>query len=374
MIYLDCNATTPVDREVREAVDACLLDVFGNPSSSHLEGRKARAVVEKAREELASLIDCHPEEIYFTSGGTESNNLAVLGTILKHGKGHVITSKIEHPSITNAMKHLQALGFEVTYLGVDNFCRVSTDDVESAIRKDTVLISIMHSNNETGTLQPVEEISSVARKRRIPFHTDAAQSVGKVAVDAGTADMMTIAGHKFYGPKGIGAIYIRRGLEPSPIMYGAGHEGGLRPGTENVPGIVGLGKAAEIAMRDLEKRVESAWNLRKLFLDGLIEGWRGVRLNGHPEFTLPGTLNLCLSGTVSSDIVASLGEKVALSAGSACHEGLNAPSAVLKAMGLSDGDAIASLRVSIGKDNTEAEIRAAVEMLSKTASRMARGQ
>ncbi|MGD8352217.1 MAG: cysteine desulfurase family protein [Nitrospirota bacterium] len=372
MIYLDCNATTPVDREVGDAVAVCLRDVFGNPASSHLEGRKARAVVDKAREELAALVDCHPGEIYFTSGGTESNNLAVLGTALRRGRGHVITSRIEHPSITNAMKHLQALGFEVTSLPVDELCRVSARDLEAAIREDTALISIMHSNNETGTLQPVEEMYSVARERGVPLHTDAAQSVGKVAVDARAADMMTIAGHKFYGPKGIGAIYIRRGLEPAPIMYGAGHEGGLRPGTENVPGIAGLGKAAEVARRDLEARVESAWRLRRLFLDGLAGRLPGLRLNGHPELTLPGTLNLLLPGTVSSDIVASLGEKVALSAGSACHEGVSAPSGVLKAMGLSDEDAVASLRVSLGKDNTEEEIRAAVEMLSETASRRAR--
>jgi cysteine desulfurase len=372
MIYLDCNATTPVDREVADAMAACLRDVFGNPSSSHLEGRKARAAVEKAREDLATLLGCHPEEICFTSGGTESNNLAVLGTALKRGGGHVITSQIEHPSITNTMKRLQALGFEVTFLPVDGLCRVSAGDVEGAIREDTVLISIMHSNNETGTLQPVEEIYSVARGRGIPFHTDAAQSVGKVPVDAGAADMITIAGHKFYGPKGIGALFVRRGFEPSPIMYGAGHERGLRPGTENVPGITGLGKAAETARRDLEGRVEGAWKLRRLFLYPLAATLPGLHLNGHPELTLPGTLNLCLPGTVSSDVVAALGERVALSAGSACHEGVNAPSHVLKAMGLSDGDAIASLRVSIGKDNTEEEIRAAAGMLSETVSRRAR--
>lgn len=372
MIYLDCNATTPVDPEVQEAMAACLGDVFGNPSSSHLEGRKAKALVEGARAHLAALLGCEPAEIFFTSGGTESNNLAIMGTAMRRGRGHIITSQIEHPSVMNTVRHLQGLGFEATFVGVDSQCRVSSGDIERAIRDDTVLVTVMHSNNETGTLQPVEEIASVAHDRGIAFHTDAAQSAGKVEVHARSADMITIAGHKFYGPKGVGALYVRRGLDLSPVMHGAGHERGLRPGTENVPGIVGLGKAAEIAKRDLQARIESASGLRKLFLDELGKRVEGARLNGHPGLTLPGTLNVCLPGANSSMMVGALGDRLAVSAGAACHGGETTPSHVLKAMGLSDEDTLFSLRISIGKDNTEEEIRAAVEMLSETACRMGR--
>jgi cysteine desulfurase len=372
MIYLDCNATTPVDPEVSEAMYACLREVFGNPSSSHLPGQRARARVEEARAHVAGLIGCEPEEVFFTSGGTESNNLAITGTALRHGKGHIITSGIEHPSVMNTVKHLQDIGFNATFVGVDSHCRVSPDEINSAIREDTVLITIMHSNNETGTLQPVGEIAQVARSRRVAFHTDAAQSVGKVEVSAGHADMVTIAGHKFYGPKGVGALYIKRGFNPSPIMFGAGHERGIRPGTENVSGIAGLGKAAEIAKRDLQARIESAMKLRALLLEGLKKSISGVGLNGHPSLTLPGTLNVVLPGTNSAEVVNAFGTKLAVSAGSACHEGVNTPSAVLKAMGIGDAEAMASIRISIGKDNTEEEIRAAAQMLSETAAQMAR--
>jgi cysteine desulfurase len=366
MIYLDCNATTPVDPEVQEAMAACLRDVFGNPSSSHIEGRKARALVDEARAHVAELLDCEPEEIFFTSGGTESNNLAIIGTAFKHAKGHVIASRIEHPSVMNAIRHLEGLGFEATLVGVDENCRVSPAEVEAAIREDTVLITIMHSNNETGTLQPVDEIAAVAHRRGVPFHADAAQSVGKVKVEANSVDMLTVAGHKFYGPKGIGALYVRKGQEPLPIMFGAGHERGLRPGTENVPGIAGLGKAAEIAKRDIQRRVEDTLKLRNLLYGELEKGIGGLHLNGHPELTLPGTLNVVIPGTNSTEMVGVLGQEVALSAGAACHGGIDTPSSVLKAMGLRDEDALASLRISIGKDNTEEEIRGAAGILLET--------
>jgi len=372
MIYLDCNATTPVDPEVREAVDRCLRDVFGNPSSAHREGRMARAVVEEARACLASLLGAEADEIYFTSGGTESNNLAIVGTAMKKGRGHIITSRIEHPSVMNAVRHLQSVGFKATFVGVDSMCRVSPEEVEGAIRDDTFLITIMHSNNETGALQPVEEIASVARKSGIVFHTDAAQSAGKVRVGAAFADMITIAGHKFYGPKGVGALYVRRGAEPAPILHGARHERGIRPGTENVPGIAGLGKAAELAERDLERRTEDAWALRRLFIGEIGKTLKGVRLNGHQEITLPGTLNLCLPEAKSWEVVAALSDRLAISAGAACHGGVSTPSTVLKAMGLSDEEALASIRISIGKDNTAEEVRAASAMLSETVSRTAR--
>jgi cysteine desulfurase len=272
----------------------------------------------------------------------------------------------------NTVRYLTGLGFEVSHVGVDEYCRVSVEDVEASIRKDTVLITVMHSNNETGTLQPIEEISAMARARGIAFHTDAAQSIGKVGVEAGPVDLMTVAGHKFYGPKGVGALYVRRGHEPAPIMYGAGHERGIRPGTENVPGIAGIGKAAEIARRDLEKRIADAMRLRGLLLDELAKGSHGFRLNGHPEYTLPGTVNAVIPGTNSAELVSSLGDRVALSAGAACHEGVSTPSGVLKAMGISDADAFASLRISIGKDNTEEDIRSAAAILSETVSQTGR--
>jgi cysteine desulfurase len=372
MIYLDCNATTPVDPEVREAICECLANVYGNPSSTHDAGKVAKTLMDEARRSVAAAIGCNPGEVFFTSGGTESNNLAIMGTALKRGKGHIISSQIEHPSVMNTLRHLMGLGFEVSYMGVDNQCRVSVEAVEAAIRKDTVLITIMHSNNETGTLQPIEEISSLASARGIPFHTDAAQSTGKVEVEAGMVDLMTIAGHKFYGPKGIGALYVRRGQEPVPIMYGAGHERGLRPGTENVAGIAGIGKAAEIAKRDLDTRVGDAMRLRGLLLGELQRGIGGLRLNGHPEYTLPGTLNVVIPGANSAELVSALGDRVALSAGSACHEGVNTPSSVLKAMGVSDEDALASIRISIGKGNTEEEIRAAAGILLETVSQKGR--
>jgi cysteine desulfurase len=266
----------------------------------------------------------------------------------------------------NAIRHLEGLGFEATLVGADENCRVSPGEVEAAIREDTVLITIMHSNNETGTLQPVDEIGEAARRHGVTFHTDAAQSAGKVEVKANSADMLTVASHKFYGPKGAGALYVRKGHEPLPIMFGAGHERGLRPGTENVPGIAGLGKAAEISKRDLETRIKDTLKLRAVLYGELEKGISGLRINGHPELTLPGTLNIVFPGTNSAETVDAIGSKVALSAGAACHGGISTPSSVLKAMGLSDEDALASLRISIGKDNTEEEIRIAAGILLET--------
>jgi len=372
MIYLDNNATTPVDPAVRTAMAEALERGFGNPSSSHAAGRAAREIVEGARKSVARLIGANPSEIYFTSGGTESNNLAILGTAFLYGRGHVITSAIEHPSAMNPLRHLEAGGFAATYVGVDRDCRVGVDDIRNAIREDTILITIMHSNNETGVLQPVEEIASLARERGIRFHTDAAQSVGKVPVDAAACDLLTIASHKLYGPKGTGVLYVREGIRLRPLLHGAGHERGLRPGTENVPGIAGLGMACELGQRDLKRRILEAAGLSRLMLDGLRERFRGARLNGHPGLRLPGTLNVCLPGVDSAALVESLRDSVAISAGAACHAGQKEPSHVLRAMGLSDEDAMASVRISIGKDNTEAEVSEALGMLSVEISRQGR--
>lgn len=368
MIYLDNNATTPVDPEVSDAILSSLKRDFGNPSSTHSIGQRARDVIEKSRMLISELIGCKSAEIYFTSGGTESNNLAIIGTAERHKRGHIITSVIEHPSVLNPCRYLESRGFQVTYLPVDSAGMVIIDEFKKSIKKDTILITIMHANNETGVLQSVEEIGAIAGERGIPFHIDAAQSTGKMPVNVSQvkADMMTIVSHKFYGPKGIGALYLRDGLELSPILFGAGHERGLRPGTENVPGIVGLGKACELAKMNIRNRVAHATKLCEMLFRGLTEKIDGIRLNGHETLRLPNTLNICIHGIDSTDLLESIKDKVAASSGSACHAGQRKPSSVLKAMGLSDVDARSSLRLSVGKDNTEEEIKEAVEIIADT--------
>lgn len=365
MIYLDHNATTPVDPAVCEAMYECLKTIYGNPSSSHLPGKRAREAVESSRARVADFLGCSPEEVYFTSGGTESNNLAIMGTARKHGRGHIITSRIEHPSVLNPVRHLESSGFEVTRVGVDGDGRALVEEIERALRKDTVLITIMHSNNETGVLQPVQEISALARARGIPFHTDAAQSVGKVPVHAPDFDMLTVAPHKFCGPKGAGALYIRKSMEPLPILFGAGHEGGMRPGTENVPGIVGTAVACGLSKAGLDARASRLAGLKRLLLEELERALPGLRVNGHQALCLPGTLNVSIPGVDAVELTWALRDKVAVSSGSACHAGQRSPSQVLKAMGLTDEEAMSALRLSLGKDNTEDEVRDAARLISE---------
>lgn len=374
MIYLDHNATTPLDPAVAEAMCRCLKEEFGNPSSAHRIGRAARQAVEQGRAAVAALIGCDPEEVYFTSGGTEANNLAILGTARRYGSGHIITSRIEHPSVLNPVRYLESTGFEVTYVGVDGDCRVSAEEVARAIRRETVLITIMHANNETGTLQPIEDIGASARERRVPFHTDAAQSVGKVPVRARPADMLTLVPHKFHGPKGVGALYVRKTLEPLPILFGAGHERGMRPGTENVAGIVGMGEACTLAGRNLTDRAARLTALRTLLREELQRGIEALRVHGHQGLCLPNTLNVAIPGVDAGDLTLALAEQVAVSPGSACHAGVKSPSAVLKAMGVPDEEALSSVRLSLGKDNTESEIRAAAKTLWETARQLARAR
>jgi cysteine desulfurase len=366
MIYLDNNATTPVDPEVYDAVFSSLKRDVGNPSSSHLAGRKVREIVEAARESVADLLNCSPEEIYFTSGGTESNNLALLGSLRGFRQGHIITSAIEHPSIANTCLQLELLGFDVTFIGADQEGVVNPDDIRQAIRETTRLISVMHANNETGVLQPVEEISAMAEEKGIVFHVDAAQTIGKMhAAICPPADLMTLAAHKFYGPKGIGALYVKNGTYLKPVFFGASHERGMRPGTENVAGIVGMGKACQIAKRDVNLRVSHTTLLRDMLLEGIMASVPDTTLNGHRTRRLPNTLNLSVRGVLSVDLVEKLKNSVAISSGSACHSGQMKPSCVLKNMGLSDEDALSSVRLSIGKDNTGAEVKEAVEMISE---------
>ena len=368
MIYLDNNATTAVDPEVSEAVFSSLRRDTGNPSSSHFSGRKAKESVEHARLIVADLLGCRPEEIYFTSGGTESNNLALTGTAMAHKKGHIIVSAIEHPSVLNTCRHLESLGFETTFTPVDRDGVVIPAEIKRSIRQDSFLISVMHSNNETGAIQPVEEIGRIAKQQGITFHTDAAQTIGKSPFSVGLMpdiiDMVTIVSHKFYGPKGVGALFIKNGTRINPILFGAGHERGMRPGTENVPGIVGLAKACEIAKRDIKLRVSHTAHLSAALFSRLRELLPDSALNAEKAHRLPNTLNILFPGVNAYALVEKLKDRVAFSSGSACHAGLCRPSGVLKNMGLSDGEALSSVRLSVGKDNTEDEINTAADLIA----------
>ena len=365
MIYLDNNASTPVDPEVSDAIFSCVKRDFGNPSSVHVQGRRAKEVIETSRKHISDLLECSQKEIFFTSGGTESNNLALLGTGMLHQTGHIITSSIEHPSVFNTVRHLESRGFEVTYIDADSTGAVRPEEISKAVRKNTILISIMHSNNETGVLQPIEDIGALAKKHAIPFHVDAAQSIGKsyFTLRNSSIDMLTVVPHKFYGPKGVGALYIRSGCNVLPLMFGADHEMGLRPGTENVPGIAGFAKACQLSMDDLKLRVSHTSHLRELLFQKLLYEIPDIVLNGHMTNRLPNTLNICIPGISSDDLVNTLNDQVAISSGSSCHSGKQIPSRVLKSMGLSDQEALSSIRLSVGKDNTEDEIQNAAEII-----------
>ncbi|MDH4232334.1 MAG: cysteine desulfurase, partial [Nitrospirota bacterium] len=365
MIYLDNNASTPVDPEVSDAIFSCLKRDFGNPSSSHMQGRRAKELIESSRAAISAFLECSPDEIYFTSGGTESNNLALLGTAMLHHSGHIITSAIEHPSVFNVVKHLESMGFEVTFLDCDSSGIIKPEELSKAVKKNTFLISIMHANNETGVLQPIEELGAIAKRHGIVFHVDAAQSIGKsyFTLNASPVDMLTLVPHKFYGPKGIGGLYIKNGCRLSPLMFGANHERGLRPGTENVPGIAGFAKTCQIAMRDIKLRVSHTTHLREILFRELQSGIPGILLNGHRTKRLPNTLNVYIPGIPADGLVNTVREQVAISSGSACHSGNLLPSRVLKCMGLSDREALSSIRLSVGKDNTEDDIQKAAGII-----------
>lgn len=365
MIYLDCNATTPIEPRVKQEIIKA-FEYFGNPSSNHIYGKKAKEIIESARQKVAKLIDANPEEIVFTSGGTESNNLAIFGRALCYNSGHIITSSVEHPSVLNPLKELQRIGYSVTFLPVSSDGTVDPDDVKKAIRKDTILVTIMHSNNETGGLQPIKEIGEILIEREIPFHTDCSQSIGKVSVSVKelSVTMLTIAGHKFYAPKGIGSVYIKRDFFIKPLLIGASHEKGLRPGTENTPYISGLGKACEIITEEFEKIVEHLSAVTEPILKNLLD-IPGIKLNGANAKRLPNTLNLSIKGILADELVEKLAQKVAISAGSACHAGVRKPSHVLMSMGLSEEDALSSIRISTGKFTTLDEVNEAIEIIKK---------
>jgi len=366
-VYLDYNATTPVDPRVAKAVEACLHQHFGNPSSTHLYGRNAHQVVELARHQVASLVAAEVDEIVFCGCATEANNLAIRGVAraLRDKGRHLVTSAVEHPAVEQPMRRLAEDGWEVSVLPVDSHGLVDPAQLEDALREDTVLVSVMHANNEVGTIQPLAEISRMTRARGILLHTDAAQSAGKIAfsVDGLGVDLLTLAGHKFYAPKGVGALYVRRGTPLQPLLVGAGHEGGLRPGTENVPAIAGMGEAARIAHERNPGHGDELRRLRDQLHARLGEALPGLQLNGHPEQRLPNTLNLSFAGVDGRELLAHAADDVAASVGSACHEEGDAVSGVLGAMGIEAQRARGAVRLSLGAPSTEAEIERAAGAL-----------
>jgi len=365
-IYLDHNASTPIDASVRAAMAPYLAAAFGNPSSGHWAGVPAREAVEAARAQVAALLGCAPDEVVFTSGGTEANNAALTGVFFAAAgrSRHIVTTLIEHPAIIEPCRFLERLGATVTYVGVDAMGMVDPDDVRKSLRPDTILVSVMHANNEVGTIQPIAEIARITREAGVPLHSDAAQSVGKVAtdVDGLGVDLLSIAGHKFYGPKGVGALYVRRGLRLEPFLHGASHESGRRAGTENVLLDVGLGAAAELArerawtigVRDLRDRFWAA--LQDRFGDG-------VRLNGHPTQRLRNTLSVDFVGRVGSEILAAL-PGVAASTGSACHADRVTLSPVLEAMRVPPEVGMGAVRFSLGRSTTWDQLDDVIEGLA----------
>lgn len=366
-IYLDYNASTPIDPRVFEVMQPLLSEAFGNPSSDHWAGRPAAEIVERARGQVAGLVGARPDEIVFTSGGSESNNLAVKGRFVADSgqRNHIITQVTEHPSILQPLKYLESHGAEVTYLPVDGQGRVDPADVSRAITPRTTLITIMHANNETGTVQPIEDIGLIAREHDVCFHSDAAQSAGKITtnVTALGVDMLSLAGHKIYAPKGIGVLYLRRGTQLEPLIHGAGHEQGRRAGTESALLAASLGTACALAsdvtaMAQIKTLRDRMWSsLRDRFGHNVVH-------NGHPVFCLPNTVNVSFLGCSGADILAAL-PGVAASTGSACHSGSVQPSPVLTAMGLPVPVALGAIRFSLGRETTAAEVDTVIELLAE---------
>ncbi len=366
MIYLDYNATTPVAKEVAEAMMPFLVKDFGNPSSAHPVGRRAREALEKARGQISRMLGCESTEVVFTSGGTESNNMVLKSVAwsLRDKGRHIVTTKVEHPSIINTALFLMEDGYDVTFLPVDKYGSLDPDEVRRAVRRDTILITVMHANNETGTIEPLAEISSIARGRGVLFHTDAAQSVGKIETkvrDLGV-DLLTIAGHKIYAPKGVGALYIRKGLKIEPFMHGGGQEMGLRSGTENVILNVGLGKACELILDNLYDDIPRLRHLRDRLHKQILSAIPEVVLNGHPENRLPNTLNLSFPGMIGEEILSHIPE-ICASTGAACHDRSLKLSHVLGAMGVTKELGMGTIRLSLGRPTTEAEVDEAAGLL-----------
>ncbi len=370
-IYLDHNATTPVDEEVLEAMLPNYRDAFGNPSSAHTQGRAARVRLDLAREQVAALIGAHPAEITFTSGGTESDNLAITGTAraFKDKGNHIITSRVEHPAVLNTCEELRKEGFTIGYVPVDSYGRIDCAALADMITDDTILITLQHGNSEVGTLQPIEEIGELARARGVLFHTDAVQTVSKIAVDTQNlpVDLLSLSAHKMYGPKGVGALYIRRGTPPlAPLISGGGQEKKRRGGTENVPGIVGLGKAAKIAQFRLESDRSHVSELRNGLRQQIESRIPNVRFYGHPEFNLPNTLYLGFDGVEGQTLMIHLDlAGIFVSTGTACSSGSILPSEVLGAMAVPENEMFQTIRISLGRENRPEEMERVADVLEK---------
>ena len=367
-IYMDHNATTPVHPEVLDAMLPYFKEIYGNASSVHAFGREARMAMEEAREKVANFIGAQPREIIFTSGGTESDNFAIAGAAFQNVKkgNHIITSSVEHHAVLNTCKHLETHDFQVTYLGVDRYGMVDPDEARNAITDDTILITIMYANNEIGTIEPLQEIGKIAKEKGVILHSDAVQGAGKIPmnVDELGVDLMTMSAHKIYGPKGIGALYIRRGTRLEPLIRGGHHENSRRAGTSNVPGMVGFGKAVEVAASDMEEEGKRQWALAEKLKAGLQDQLEYVYANSHPTERLPGTMNLSFDFLEGESIILNLDMKgVAVSTGSACTSGSLEPSHVLIALGLPPATAQGAIRFSLGRANTEADIDYILEEL-----------
>lgn len=374
-VYLDHAATTFVSNEVFEEMIPFFTERFGNPSSVYRLGKDNKNVIEVAKERVASAIGADANEIFFTAGGSEADNWVLKGIAFANmAKGnHIITTTIEHPAIINSCAFLEKHGFKVTYLGVDKYGMVDLEELKNSIRKDTILISVMFANNEVGTIQPIKEISKIAREHNIYFHTDAVQAVGSVRIDVKDlgVDMLSMSGHKFYGPKGIGALYIRNGVNIENLIHGGGQEAGKRAGTENVPAIVGLGKAIYVAYRDFDKNTAKILNLREHFINEIESKIEDVKLNGHRTLRLPGNVNFSF-GRVPSRVLLELlnFHGISSSGGSACSSRNPKPSYVLKAMGIDDERIKSSLRFTIGVENTTDDIDYVVDVLQKEVNKL----
>ncbi len=367
-IYLDYNATTPIDPQVADAMLPYIREHFGNPSSSHAFGVTAKEAVDKGRRQLAEMLGCGADEVVFTSGGTESNNYAIKGVVGAYrDKGaHIITSAVEHPAVMEVCSYLEQQGCRVTYLPVDEFGMVDPQQVESAITSETILVSIMHANNEVGTIEPIEKIAEIAGRNKVLLHADCAQSVGKIPVNVDDlgVDLLSIAGHKLYAPKGIGALYVRSGVRLEKLIHGANHEMGWRAGTENVIEIVGLGEACELINRNLPKYHQHMRTMRDRLESGLGERISAVKINGHPEKRLPNTTSASFKGTEADSVLSRLGY-VAASAGAACHSDHVELSSVLEAMHVPLEYAKGTIRFSVGRFTTEEEIDHALEDIAQ---------
>jgi cysteine desulfurase len=374
-IYLDYAATTPVDPEVVKEMLPFFTEKYGNPSSVHSCGSEVRDALEKARVKVAGMIGAHPTEIVFTSGGSESNNLALKGMVeaSKGKQNHIITSTLEHHSVSETCKFLAEAGSQVTYVPVDRYGMVDPFDIKKAINKNTLIVSIMHANNEVGTIQPIEEIAKICREAGVYFHTDSVQTSGHIPIDVKKldVDMLSMSAHKLYGPKGVGALYIKDGVKPVPLIHGGGQEQGRRSSTENVPGIAGFGKAAELASEEMGPEMQRIIKLRNELIDGLTQRIKDTALNGHPEKRLPNNVNVSIAAIEGESVLLNLDlEGICVSTGSACSSGDSEASHVLLAMGIPPEQARCSIRLTLGRWTTEQEIQRVFESLPRIVARL----